>query len=94
MATCNATYHRGNREVTRIKGFYRDGWYYEGCLQCIEPMLTNLYPAQKRLVISKGTGKHFWISPAHVRDIKRRRVAPDMSHTWTDRKGIGGDMRY
>ena len=89
---CERPDHYGDREVRRIKIFFRDGQKIEGCVQCVEPLLHNLYPTTKQL--RNANGKDFWISPAHVRDIKRRRCAPDLSGTWTDKKGVGGDMRY
>ena len=75
---------------------------HEGCLQCIEPMLTDVYSTQKRLVTSKGTGKQYWISSAHIRDIKQRRCVPEgvardgqiRFGVWKDKKGLGNNMRY
>lgn len=94
MLNCAQPHHVGNRQVTRIVTFIRAGKTHEGCRSCIEPMLTDQFPAQKRLVISQGSGKHYYISAAHKRDIRMRRVAPDLSGVWKDRRGVGGGMRY
>ena len=88
MARCEQPHHAGDREVYRTKYFMRDGKSHEGCRACIEPMLTDLFPGQKRLVISQGTGKHYWISPAHKRDIKMRRVIPSGSSDAKGRLGL------
>ena len=93
MARCEQPNHMGGREVARIKIFQRDGKMNIGCVSCIEPLLTNLYPTDKRWRINSG-GKDFKISPAHVRDIRMRRCAPDLSGTWRDNKGVGDKMRY
>lgn len=91
---CEISWHNGNRTVYRMKAFYRDGQRYEGCVQCIEPMLTNLYSTEKRWVTSAGTGKQYKISAAHVHDIKTRRCDPNLSGVWRDKKGLGSNMRY
>ena len=88
MARCEQPHHIGDREVYRTQYFVREGKPHEGCRACIAPMLTDLYPGQKRLVISKGTGKHFWMSPAHRRDIKMRRVIPASSPDAKGRLGM------
>ena len=88
MAQCEQEHHEGGREVARIVTFFRDGKMHEGCRQCIGPMLTDLYPGQKRFVISQGTGKHYYISPAHKRDIKMRRVIPASSPDAKGRLGL------
>ena len=92
---CTLSWHKGNREVVKLRTLISDDHgMVEGCLSCTDGFLNNMYPGTKRLVVSKGTGKHYWISPAHVRDIKMRRCAPDLSHVWYDRKGLGSNMRY
>lgn len=90
---CELPYHAGDRDVRRLRIFFRDGKKVEGCVQCTDHLLTSLYPTTKRLR-TMPDGKQFWISPAHVRDIKQRRVAPDLSGYWRDKKGIGSAMRY
>ena len=97
MARCAQKFHEGNREITRTTTFIRGGVMHEGCRACIEPMLSPLYSTEKRLVVSKGTGKHYWISAAHRRDIQMRRVVPDssgdsrgqLSKVYRDRRGRG-----
>lgn len=88
MARCELPGHVGNREVFRIRYVPRDGRLVEGCVGCTANMLTDLYPGEKRLVISQGTGKQYWISPAHKRDIKMRRVIPPSSPDAKGRLGL------
>lgn len=91
---CAQPRHAGRRDVTRLVYVHREGRLDKGCPSCMDEFLHCMYPARKLLVISQGTGKHYNISPAHIRDIRQRRVAPDLSHVWRDRKGLGGSMRY
>ena len=90
---CHQDCHVGAREVQKLRYFHLDGKMVEGCVQCTEDLLTNLYPTTQQWR-TMPDGKSFKISPAHVRDIKHRRVAPDLSHNWTDKKGLGNAMRY
>lgn len=88
MAKCEQGHHVGDREVVKTITFIRDGKMLEGCVACISPMLTDLFPGQKRLIISKGTGKEYYMSPAHRRDIKMRRVVPSGSPDAKGRLGL------
>ena len=90
---CALECHQGDREVQRLRTFHSGDTMITGCLQCTDQYLHNLFPTEKRTRVLPN-GKEFKISAAHVRDIKRRRVSPDLSSTWTDRKGLGSDMRY
>lgn len=85
---CNCPWHEGGREVVKIRTIFRGGKMIEGCVQCTDGLLTPMYSTTKRLR-RNAAGKDFWISPAHVRDIKMRRVAPDLQNVWYDRKGLG-----
>ena len=93
MAICALQQHRGDRFTARIRIFFKNGERVEGCWSCTDGMVPSLYSTQKRMLL-RGDGKPFWISPAHERAIKMRRVSPDLSGCWIDRKGVGGDMRY
>lgn len=87
---CALSWHRGGRRVFRTRIIYRDdGTRIEGCLSCTDGLLTQVFPADKRWVRTPGSGKDYRISAAHRRDIKMRRVCPDLSHVWMDRKGLG-----
>lgn len=85
---CRLSWHEGGREVVKLRTVFRGGKMIEGCVQCTDELLTCVYPTTKRLR-RNSAGKDFWISPAHVRDIKMRRVAPDLQNVWYDRKGLG-----
>lgn len=93
MAECQQKYHVGRRDVRRLLYVHKDGVLIEGCVQCVEQYTHNMYPTQKQTRILPD-GKSFQISPAHVRDIRQRRSAPDLSGTWRDKKGLGSNMRY
>lgn len=88
MAICNQPHHVGDRQVFRTILFYKDGKErVEGCRPCVEPMLTPVYSTQKRLVVSRGTHKHYYISPAHRRNIELRKLAPDGRTVYQNRRG-------
>lgn len=88
---CRLPWHVGGREVVKLRTVFRGGKMVEGCVQCTDGLLTCLYPTTKQWRRS-ATGKDFRISPAHVRDIKMRRVAPDLQNVWYDRKGLGASV--
>lgn len=91
---CNLPGHLGRREVFRYRVLYdKDGNKTEGCFQCTDGMSPSVFPTTKRMILSKGTGKEYWMSPAHRRDIKMRRVAPDLSHVWKDKRGLGDRVK-
>ena len=88
MAVCEQAHHRGSREVYRTVIFYRKtGERVEGCRQCVDGMMTPLFPTQKRTIVSRGTGKEFSISPAHARHIRLRKLAPDGRTVYQNRRG-------
>lgn len=90
---CDQPGHRGCREVQKILYVPDGGKLISGCVQCMDDRLHQMYSTQKRMR-TMPNGKQFWISPAHVHDIRQRRVSPDLSHTWRDKKGIGSAMKY
>lgn len=96
---CALPQHKGDRFVTRLRSLVvggdrkTPGKLVEGCFQCTDGMTHNMFPATP-MWRSLPDGKSFKISPAHVRDIKQRRVAPDLSGTWRDKKGLGANMKY
>ncbi|MDI6808479.1 MAG: hypothetical protein QME66_05790 [Candidatus Eisenbacteria bacterium] len=91
---CERPGHRGDRVIHRLIGTHVDGKYIEGCHSCVFESRVFVYPTVKRDVFIPSTGKSYRISAAHRRDIKLRRVAPDLSHVWRDKRGIGSAMTY
>lgn len=90
---CDRPGHRGCREVQKILYVPDGGKLISGCVQCMDDRLHQMYstvPMWRTL----PNGKQFKISSAHARDIKLRRCAPDLSHVWRDKKGLGAGMKY
>jgi len=88
---CECSWHQGDRVVVKLRTVIRGKQLIEGCVQCTDELLHCMYPTTKR-ERTNASGKSFWISPAHVRDIKMRRVAPDLQNVWYDRKGLGSNV--
>lgn len=87
---CGLSWHRGGRRVFRSRIVYLpNGKKVEGCISCTDGLLTQIYPAEKRWVMGPSSGKSYKMSAAHRRDIKLRRVCPDLSHVWYDKNGLG-----
>lgn len=86
---CKLAWHRGGKRVFKTRILYRGDTRIEGCMACTDGLLTEMFPSDKRWVFNTATGKDFKMSAAHRRDIKLRRVCPDLSHVWMDRRGLG-----
>lgn len=66
-----------NSEVTRLRGIYDEVQkrVVMRCNSCMAGKNPSLYPTDKRW--HDGPGYSFKASPAHIRDIKHRKVAGD-----------------
>ena len=90
---CPFPSHRGGRRIFKSRILYlNDGTRVEGCMACTDGYTHDQYPADKRWIVSQGTGHQYKMSAAHRRDIRMRRVAPDLSHVWKDRRGHGSGV--
>lgn len=62
-------------EVYKLTGIVEDGKVVMRCKRCMVGINPSLYSTEKRWY--HGQGYDFWASPAHIRDIKHRRLAED-----------------
>lgn len=63
------------RVVYRLIGLRENGRVVMRCRSCMSGKNPSLYPTDKRWY--HGQGYDFTASPAHINDIKHRRVAED-----------------
>lgn len=74
-------------EVVRVRFTYSknkgDKRLIEGCYSCTDAYCVSVYPTERRSVICKD-GTSYNISPAHVRDMNIRKVAPDLKTVYRD----------
>ena len=65
------------KNVTRLRGVYdeKQKKVVMRCNSCMSGKNPSLYPTDKRWY--EGTGYSFRASPAHLRDIRHRRLACD-----------------
>lgn len=63
------------KQTTRLRYIHIDGKLVGGCNACADKVNPSRYPTDKRL--HEGPGYSFTASPAHIRDIKHRKVAGD-----------------
>lgn len=63
------------KEVKRLRGLYLAGKVVFGCRPCMNGLNPSLLSTDKRWC--HGQGHDFWASPAHLHDIRHRRVAED-----------------
>lgn len=62
------------KDVTRYTVVIEEGVAVERCRPCMSGVNPSMYSTEKRCIRVPG-GKDVWISPAHVRDIKARRIS-------------------
>ena len=63
------------KEVTRLRYIPINGKVEGGCIRCMLGENPSILSTTKRW--NHGQGYDFWASPAHIDDIKHRRVAED-----------------
>ena len=84
---CDVAWHKGNRRVFKIQSFCIGGKWFEGCNQCLDGINPSVYSTEKKMRYNPGVGTYYSISPAHVRDIRLRKLAPDGRTVYMNRRG-------
>lgn len=84
---CKTSWHKGKRRVFKTRMFFYGGKRFEGCVPCVGGIVPSAYSTEKRTRLNPSTGKAFSISPAHVRNIKLRKLAPDGRTVYQNRRG-------